>query len=69
MEREPVRFMVDELPGVLLAARERLTGFVGAVSQRLTFVGGAVRGSIRPRGGLLTTNGCEGREGRSTQPA
>ncbi|MBM3391921.1 MAG: aminotransferase class V-fold PLP-dependent enzyme [Betaproteobacteria bacterium] len=38
MEREPVRFMVDELPGALMAARERLAGFVGAVPQRLTFV-------------------------------
>ena len=35
MEREPVRFMVDELPGALMAVRERLAGFVGAVPQRL----------------------------------
>lgn len=41
MEREPVRFMVDELPGALLAARERLAGFVGAISQRLTSTGDA----------------------------
>ena len=45
MEREPVRFMVDELPGALLAARERLAGFVGAVPQRLTFVDNATAGA------------------------
>lgn len=45
MEREPVRFMVDELPGALRAARERLAGFVGAVSQRLTFVDNATAGA------------------------
>lgn len=45
MEREPVRFMVDELPGALLAARVRLAGFVGAVPQRLTFVDNATAGA------------------------
>jgi isopenicillin-N epimerase len=45
MEREPVRFMVDELPGALLAARGRLAGFVGVVPQRLTFVDNATAGA------------------------
>ena len=45
MEREPVRFMVDELPQALRAARERLAGFVGAVPQRLTFVENATAGA------------------------
>ncbi|BBO22367.1 MAG: hypothetical protein HKUEN07_10130 [Rhodocyclaceae bacterium] len=45
MEREPVRFMVDELPPALLAARVRLAGFVGAVPQRLTFVENATAGA------------------------
>lgn len=45
MEREPVRFMVDELLGALMAAWERLAGFVGAVPQRLTFADNATAGA------------------------
>jgi isopenicillin-N epimerase len=44
LEREPVLFMVDELPEALLAARNRLAQFVGAVPQRLTFVDNATAG-------------------------
>lgn len=60
MEREPVRFMVDELPPALLAARVRLAGFVGAVLQRLTFVDNATAGAnavLRSR----RWRGCSGR--------
>ena len=45
MEREPVRFMVDELLGALMAAWERLVGFVGAVPQRLTLADNATAGA------------------------
>ena len=45
MEREPVRFMVDELLGALMAAWERLAGFAGAVPQRLTLADNATAGA------------------------
>lgn len=57
MERQPVRFMVDELPGALLAARTRLAGFLGTVPGRLAMVENATSGvnavlrSIRWRAG------------------
>lgn len=57
LEREPVRFMVDELPAALRAAGARLAGFVGASPSRLAFVDNATAGanavlrSIRWRAG------------------
>ena len=57
MERQPVRFMVDELPGALLAARTRLAGFLGTRPERLAMVENATSGvnavlrSIRWRAG------------------
>src|SRR5258706_2562648 len=44
LEREPVRFMVDELPAALRAARARLAGFVGAAAANLAFVENATAG-------------------------
>ncbi len=45
MEAEPVRFMSDELPGALFAARGRLAAFLGATPQRLAFVDNATAGA------------------------
>jgi len=49
MEREPVRFMVDELPDALRAAGARLAGFVGlsgdVSAARLAFVENATAGA------------------------
>lgn len=45
LEREPVRFMVDELPAALRAAGTRLAGFVGASPSRLAFVENATAGA------------------------
>ncbi len=45
LEAEPVRFMSDELPEALHAARGRLAGFVGAAPQRLAFVENATQGA------------------------
>ncbi|HEX9391055.1 MAG TPA: aminotransferase class V-fold PLP-dependent enzyme [Usitatibacteraceae bacterium] len=45
LEREPVRFMVDELPAALRAARARLAGFVGAAPANLAFVENATAGA------------------------
>ncbi len=45
MEAQPVRFMVDELPGALSAARARLAEFVGATPARLAFVENATAGA------------------------
>jgi len=44
MEREPVRFMVDTLPGALRAAGAHLAGFVGASPSRLALVENATAG-------------------------
>lgn len=44
MEREPVRFMTDELPVALRGASARLAGFVGASPSRLAFVENATAG-------------------------
>jgi len=40
-----VRFMVDEMPGALRSSQVRLSGFVGAVPQRLTLVENATAGA------------------------
>ncbi len=45
LEREPVRFMLDELPAALLAAGENLARFVGAAAQNLAFVENATAGA------------------------
>ncbi len=45
LEAEPVRFMSDELPAALNAARAKLAGFVGATPQRLAFVDNATEGA------------------------
>ena len=45
MEREPVRFMVDELPGAWLAAAGRLARFTGATPSRLALVENATAGA------------------------
>lgn len=45
MEREPVRFMADELPAALRAAGTRLAAFVGATPARLAFVENATAGA------------------------
>ena len=45
LEREPVRFMADELPAALRAAGARLAGFVGATPSRLAFVENATAGA------------------------
>ncbi len=45
LEREPVRFMADELPDALRAAAARLAGFVGASPSRLAFVVNATAGA------------------------
>src|SRR5260221_3645820 len=45
LEREPVRFMVDELPAALRAARAHLAGFVGAAPANLAFVENATAGA------------------------
>ncbi len=44
MELEPVRFMVDTLPGALAAAAARLATFVGASPASLAFVDNATAG-------------------------
>jgi isopenicillin-N epimerase len=44
MEREPVQFMVDTLPGALRTAGARLARFVGATASRLAFVENATAG-------------------------
>ena len=44
MEKEPVRFMSDELPEALRAASARLAAFVGASPSRLAFVENATAG-------------------------
>lgn len=44
MENEPVRFMVDTLPGALRIAAARLAGFVGATAANLAFVENATAG-------------------------
>lgn len=64
MEREPVDFLVRQLPGLLAAARERAARFVGARPQDLVFVPNATAGvgavlrslALRPGDELLTTN-------------
>ncbi len=45
MEREPVRFMSDELPDALGAAVARLAAFVGATASRLAFIENATSGA------------------------
>ncbi len=44
MEREPVRFMVEELPGLIEASRSALASFLGADADGLVFVGNATQG-------------------------
>ncbi len=64
MEREPIRFLVQELEGLLDEARVRLAAFVGAAPADLAFVTNAtsgvnaVLGSLRlePGDELLTTD-------------
>ena len=45
LEAEPVRFMVDELPGAWLDAAARLARFVGATPSRLALVENATAGA------------------------
>jgi isopenicillin-N epimerase len=45
LEREPVRFMVDELPGALRVAAAGLARFVGATPSRLALVENATAGA------------------------
>jgi isopenicillin-N epimerase len=45
LEREPVRFMVDELPGALREAAAGLARFVGATPSRLALVENATAGA------------------------
>ena len=50
MERQPVRFMVDELPGALRSAAARLAEFLGTTAQRIALVEnatGAVNAVLR----------------------
>ncbi|MCA9305606.1 MAG: aminotransferase class V-fold PLP-dependent enzyme [Phycisphaerales bacterium] len=44
MEREPVRFMVEELPGLIEASRSALASFLGADADGVVFVGNATQG-------------------------
>jgi isopenicillin-N epimerase len=44
LERNPTRFLVDELPGALRAAAEKLAGFVGGVGNDYVFVENATAG-------------------------
>lgn len=44
MEREPVRFMVEELPTLLERSRAALASFIGADEQGLVFVANATQG-------------------------
>src|SRR5438105_618126 len=45
LEREPVRFMITELPVHLDAARQELARFVGALPEDLVFVQNATDGA------------------------
>ncbi|MFI5308317.1 MAG: aminotransferase class V-fold PLP-dependent enzyme [Polyangiales bacterium] len=64
LEREPVRFFVRELEGLLDAAREELGRFVGAAAADLAFVPNATAGvntvlrslALQPGDELLTTD-------------
>lgn len=44
MESEPVRFMVEELPGLIEASRSALASFLGADADGLVFVSNATQG-------------------------
>lgn len=44
MEREPVRFMVEELPGLIERSRAALASFIGADPDGLVFVNNATQG-------------------------
>jgi isopenicillin-N epimerase len=44
MERQPVRFMSDELPAALVSARTRLAGFLATSPERLALVENATAG-------------------------
>lgn len=64
LEREPVRFVVDELPGAMEAARSVVAAFLGADPQGLAFVPNATTGvnaavgavELGPADEILTTN-------------
>lgn len=64
MERQPVDFLVRELPGLMATARQALAGFVGADPDDLAFVTNATVGvnavlrslALAPGDELLTTN-------------
>lgn len=64
MERQPVHFLVRELPDLLDAARAELAQFVGANPNNLVFVANATAGvnavvrslALQPGDELLTTN-------------
>lgn len=59
MERQPVRFFVRELPGLLDAARAEVAGFVGADPQDLVFVRNATEGVAAVLGSLALAPGDE----------
>jgi isopenicillin-N epimerase len=64
LEREPVDFLVRELPGLLAGAREALAGFVSAEPEDLAFVPNATAGvnavvrslAFEPGDEILTTD-------------
>ena len=64
MERQPVQFLVRELPGLLDAARAALAGFVGSEPEDVVFVPNATTGvnavvrsmDLRPGDELLATD-------------
>ena len=59
MERQPVRFFVRELPGMLDVAREEVAAFVGADPRDLVFVRNATEGVAGVLGSLALAPGDE----------
>ena len=68
MEAQPVRFFVDELPGLLRESANRLATFVGTAADRLVFVENATAGvnavlrsaALREGDEILTTDHAYG---------